>query len=398
MTSTQPLCSGLVARTRSLDDPRPLLDWLDDDGFAWIRDDVGFVTAGMALEVSAADAAATLRSIEGDDDVDLAGTGPIAVGALPFDRPQHATLMIPTRVVGRTGDGATWITELEHGESFVHAPRALASSRARPGDDRVSWEAKVRDVLGRIAREELHKLVLAREVVVDAELPFDRNAVLARLLAMQPGCFAYAAPGLVGASPELLVRRVGDAVVSRPMAGTVARRDGDNGDDAGAIKELAESAKDALEHRLVVEEVVRILEGVCDDVRASAVPEIARFSTVAHLATRITARVRDRGVTALDLALALHPTPAVAGCPTGAALSAIGELEHFDRGRYAGPVGWVGADGDGEWAIALRGAELLGRRARVRAGAGIVAGSDPGAEWAETEAKLASVLAALRFP
>jgi isochorismate synthase len=203
----------------------------------------------------------------------------------------------------------------------------------------------------------------------------------------------YAAGDLVGASPELLVRRTGTVAESRPMAGTVAS-------DAGeaAVAALAESVKDANEHQFVVDAIVDALQGRCRELDVAAVPEVARFSSVAHLVTPIRAVLADPAPTALELARLLHPTPAVGGTPRAAALDLITRLERRDRGRYAGPVGWVDAAGDGEWAVALRGGEVHGRTAVLRAGAGIVAGSDPASEWAETEAKLEPMLRALVRP
>jgi isochorismate synthase EntC len=160
---------------------------------------------------------------------------------------------------------------------------------------------------------------------------------------------------------------------------------------------MAASPKEQAEHRLVVESVQATLAGLCEDVRRASRPEVVRLSTVAHLATIVRGRLKDPATSALAVAARLHPTPAVAGVPQAAALAAIAELEGFDRGLYAGPVGWVDARGDGDWAVGLRGATLdpVGRQARLVAGAGIVAGSDPDAEWDETEAKLASMRAVL---
>jgi isochorismate synthase EntC len=177
------------------------------------------------------------------------------------------------------------------------------------------------------------------------------------------------------------------------MAGTVARA----GNDAARIAALAGSNKDRREHQLVVDAVIHALQTRCDDVRADDM-SLARLTDVAHLATRIEARVREPGPSALDLARLLSPTPAIAGAPRDVALEFLAALEPFDRGCYGGPVGWVDSHGDGEWAVALRGAELHRRKARLLAGAGIVAGSDPDAEWAETEAKLTPMLRVLITP
>jgi menaquinone-specific isochorismate synthase len=211
-------------------------------------------------------------------------------------------------------------------------------------------------------------------------------------VASQPGSFVYASEGLVGASPELLVRRTGDLGESRPGAGTTVA------DSDEALLALAASVKDTREHRFVVDGIVDALDARCRDLSVAATPEVAVFGPVAHLATPIRGHLHDPAPSALDVARWLHPTPAVGGTPRTAALDAIRALEGFDRGRYAGPVGWVDARGDGEWAIALRGAELDGTRARLVAGAGIVAGSEPDAEWAETQAKLEPMLRELVRP
>jgi menaquinone-specific isochorismate synthase len=319
------------------------------------------------------------------------------VGALGFDG-RHR-LVIPARIVGRTADGRTWVTEVgpgdEDGEGWPAVRLAAAAVADRP--DRRGWHAAVEHALRRIADGLLEKVVLAREVTVDVGHPLEVAAVVDRLRRQQPSCFTYAVGGYAGASPELLARRRGRSVVSRPLAGTAAQS-GAADDDARLVEAMAASVKEQFEHRLVVREVCAALAAVCDDIAAAERPEVVRLSTVAHLATTVTGRLRDPAVTALDVAARLHPTPAVAGVPRAAALAAIAAVEGFDRGLYAGPVGWMDARGDGDWAVALRGATLDGSRARLVAGAGIVAASDPDAEWAETEAKLAamrSVLTAL---
>ena len=256
-----------------------------------------------------------------------------------------------------------------------------------------AWRAGVVAALAAIGGGRLDKVVLAREAAVEAEWPFPR-AELLRRLERRPGgaTFLYAAGGFVGASPELLVRRRGRVAVSRPMAGTVPQ--GDAAGEADGLARLTGSPKEAVEHRLVVDAVAEGLAKVADRVEVGR-PEVVRLATVAHLATEITADLTEPLPTALELAGLLHPTPAVGGSPRDAALAAIAALEPFDRGRYAGPVGWVDRTGDGEWAVALRCATLTGPRAHLIAGAGIVPGSDPDAEWAETEHKLRAMLEVL---
>jgi isochorismate synthase len=290
--------------------------------------------------------------------------------------------------------------------SRLGAPPPGGGAAARPhgrpavgpeGSGLEAWRAGVRAALEAIGAGRLDKVVLAREAAVEADWPFPRVELLRRLRRRGGGAtFLYASGGFVGASPELLVRRRGRVAVSRPMAGTVPRGEG-VGAETGGLARLTRSPKEGVEHRLVVDAVAEGLAKVADRVEVGR-PEVVRLATVAHLATEITADLTGPLPTALELAGLLHPTPAVGGSPRDAALAAIAALEPFDRGCYAGPVGWVDHTGDGEWAVALRGATLDGRRAHLLAGAGIVPGSDPDAEWVETEHKLRAMLEVLLTP
>jgi isochorismate synthase len=280
------------------------------------------------------------------------------------------------------------------------APVTGGSSSGAPGTGGfglAAWRGAVVAALEAIGTGRLDKVVLAREAAVEGERPFPRAELLRRLRRRSGGAtFLYASGGFVGASPELLVRRRGRVATSRPMAGTVPRGDSAAA-EADGLARLTGSPKEAVEHRLVVDAVADGLAKVADRVQVGR-PEVVRLATVAHLATEITADLTGALPTALELAGLLHPTPAVGGSPRDAALAAIAALEPFDRGRYAGPVGWVDRAGDGEWAVALRCATLDGPRAHLLAGAGIVPGSDPDAEWAETEYKLRAVLEVLLSP
>jgi menaquinone-specific isochorismate synthase len=388
-----PARSGLRAITREIDAGRDAIETLDAGGFAWIHHDTRIVTSGVVARVAPHEVAATLLAIDVDDPLELPGTGAIAVGGLPFDPGATGELVIPARVIAEVA-GRAWITEFEPvpADSVALRPDPSRFSVVAPRS-RDDWIEMVDAALSAIRDGELEKVVLAREVLVEADTPFDVRDVVGRLVSQQPGCYVYAAAGLVGASPELLVRRRGEEVESLPVAGTAA---GD-GDDA-SLRALAASVKDHREHRFVVDAIVETLKDHCDRLDAGSTPHVAVFGQVAHLATRVHGHLRAPAPTALDLARLLHPSPAVGGTPRHAAIAAITALEGFDRGRYAGPVGWVDARGNGEWAIALRGAELDGRRARLVAGAGIVEGSDPDAEWAETQAKLEPMLRALVRP
>ena len=388
MTSTT---TGLRSRTWVLGAGVDPLTALGPGGFAWFAEGFGLATSGVAARVSVADAADVLAEIAGDDPLAEPGTGPLAVGALGWDG--HGELVIPARIAGRTAGGQSWVTEVGPADDDAEGWPATRLP-ARGNGARAAWTSAVEDALARIGAGRLAKVVLAREVTVDLRRPLDVATVVGKLRREQPSCFTYAAGAYVGASPELLARRRGLDVVSRPMAGTVAQGSS-AADDRRLVQAMAESPKEQNEHRLVVHDVRAKLSLISDQAPEASGPAVVRLPTVAHLATTVGCRLRDPATAALEVAALLHPTPAVAGVPGPAAIAAIAELEGFERGLYAGPVGWVDARGDGDFAVALRSATLDGTRARLVAGAGIVAGSDPHAEWDETEAKLAAMRSAL---
>ena len=443
----------LVSRVIPLADELDPLDLVGDDGFVWRSAAGTLAGTGVAARIPvgtgpgrierAAEVVATiLEAAEVEDDG--GGLGPAAVGALPFHPANPGELVVPSLLLRTDPQGRTWAVLTGEGP-FDPPPAADLLARLRAttradgrwpaahrlddpwptgGADRPgmtggaggaglwttgsarlpgqlagleAWRAAVLAALEAIGSGRLDKVVLAREAAVAAEWPFPR-AELLRRLERRPGgaTFLYASGGFVGASPELLVRRRGRVATSRPMAGTVPQGDGASAGPDGLAR-LTGSPKEAVEHRLVVDAVAEGLAKVADRVQVGR-PEVVRLATVAHLATEITADLTGPLPTALELAGLLHPTPAVGGSPRDAALAAIAALEPFDRGCYAGPVGWVDRAGDGEWAVALRGATLEGRHARLVAGAGIVPGSDPDAEWAETEHKLRAMLEVLLSP
>jgi menaquinone-specific isochorismate synthase len=421
MTSAAPVVElqrgALRAATLRLDPARTpaLFDLADEARFAWRSGRHELVAAGVAARVvlgsgpgrlgqAAAATRATLATIA----IAGEGPGPVAAGALPFGPAAPGELIVPELVLRRRPDGDLWATLVgEPGANLEDRLTAwLERAAGRPGDatpvvtavkpvqDRAWWDPAVRRILAAIEAGELAKAVLARELIVEADRPFEPAAVL-RAMARRVGqsSLLYAVDGFVGASPELLVRRMGKRAWSCPLAGTVPRG-ATPAEEARLLAGLAASVKEAAEHQFVVDAVAEGLGRVAG--RLEVRPrETMPLATVIHLATMVEAELPDPAPTALELAAVLHPTPAVAGTPPDAALDLLAELEPFDRGPYAGPVGWVDASGDGEWAIALRGAELDGPRARLLGGAGIVTGSDPAAEWAETEAKLGAMLGVL---
>ncbi len=247
------------------------------------------------------------------------------------------------------------------------------------------WADAVAAAVGRIASGALRKVVLARDVFATAGGPIDARILLRRLAARYPGCFTFACANLVGATPELLVRRVGGEITALILGGT-SPRGATPAEDAELGAALLASAKNTEEHAYAVASVRDALAPLCADLDIPSRPSLLKLANVHHLGTAVRGTLAmDRSV--LSLAGALHPPAAVCGTPAEAALELIRELEHMERGRYAGPVGWVDANGNGEFGIALRCAELDGRRARLFAGCGIVADSDPAAEVAETEVK-----------
>ena len=425
MTSTEdpgPQPGPLSSRVVRLDDGLDPLALASEDGFVWrapagtlvgngVADRVPVGTGPGRIERAAEAVAGLLEAIEVSDP-EGAGVGPAAVGALPFHPGTPGELVVPELLVRIDGEGRGWAVRTAQApadgrsEAAVLArlrTEATAADRPWPHAHRLdgpggrgleAWRAGVVAALEAIGEGRLDKVVLAREATVAGDGPWPRAEVLRRLRRRPGGAtFLYACGGFVGASPELLVRRRGRVATSRPMAGTVPRGDSAAA-EADRLARLTGSPKEANEHRLVVDAVADGLAKVADRVQVGQ-PEVVRLATVAHLATEITADLTGPLPTALELAGLLHPTPAVGGSPRDAALAAIAALEPFDRGCYAGPVGWVDRAGDGEWAVALRCATLNGPRAHLLAGAGIVPGSDPDAEWAETEYKLRAVLEVL---
>jgi salicylate biosynthesis isochorismate synthase len=342
------------------------------------------------------------------------GTGPIAVGGFAY-RPDRdpggpwsgfpaVLFRVPalavTRVRGRTfATAATAGAEelLELAPTGVRAPaaRRLEITSVR---NQVAWTAAVESAAKRLRAGDAAKVVLAREVIARGDGVVSAGMVARSLRAAYPSCFTYLVTGadgtaFAGASPELLVRRSGGRAFSQPMAGSVARG-ANEADDDRLARELVESAKDNAEHRIASEFVVEALRKFSRTVEARE-PEVVRFTNIQHLATTITAELAKPAVEALDLAAALHPTPAVGGWPRPAAEALIDELEGLERGWYAGAVGWTDGQGDGEFAVALRCGLLWEDGARLYAGVGVMPDSDPARELEETELKFKALLMAL---
>lgn len=329
------------------------------------------------------------------------GVGPVAFAALPFARDAAARFVVPAVVFVDDGDGGRWRTDLatlDPGETAAaiaveRAPAPMEISIRRRLSDQ-EWCAAVAAVIERIAAGDLVKAVLARRVELTADVAFDVGAIGERLALAHPHALRWCIDGTAGASPELLVSRVADVVRAQPMAGTTLRTGEPDRDHAAAAVLLA-SAKNREEHQITIDMVHEAILPWCSYLDAEPEPKVVPAGPVQHLATMVEGRLSHPAPSVLDLVAALHPTPAVGGHPTEAALELIDVLEPSGRGRYAGPVGWVDAGGNGAWAVGIRSVEVSGDTATVSAGVGIVADSDPLVELEETRAKFASTLPSL---
>jgi len=402
----------LVVRTVEVADPGPLLALLPrENPVAWVRRGDGLVGWGVAAVVrtNAAKRFAEARSwwktrshaAVVRDEVQLPGTGLVCFGSFAFaDQPGESLLVVPEVIVGRRGKTA-WVTTI--GRAAITTPPEVTGTLPPKPPSGVAftdgalsgtaWEGVVAEAVSRINDGLLEKVVLARDLVATATKDIDVRWPLSRLAESYPMCWTFYVDGLVGATPEMLVRRERGLVTSRVLAGTI-RRTGHDERDLALAAALARSSKDLEEHEYAVRSVADALAAHCMSMNVPESPFVLHLPNVMHLATDVAGVVKDAANEAsscLDLAEALHPSAAVGGTPTEQALSLITEIEGMDRGRYAGPVGWMDAAGDGEWALALRSAEVVGRTARLLAGCGIVASSDPEAELAEAQAKFVPV-------
>ncbi len=419
--STRPLPEEIA---KELD----LLAFAGDCGMLFMRDGVGLAARGTAFHIPVPGGTAAvghvrtiLSALVTDDPMHRAASGPVAIGALEFLPHDPGYLTVPELLVAKSSDGTAWVTRVYRSDDDSNRPPAStpldASELVGPtssgwsphGFDLHStvthqqWCERIATAVATINEGSLEKVVLARAVDVEATEPLIIGEILGRLRALFPSCMVFHVDGFLGASPELLVSRKGSAVRAHPLAGTIARS-GDPETDARLAASLLASTKDRWEHSLVIDAMAALLRPLCDELDVPRTPTVLSLRNVSHLATLITGSLRAENVhdrsspTALELAGLLHPTPAVGGVPLDLALATISELEPVPRGRYAGPVGWVDAAGNGEWAVGLRSAQVSGNRARMHAGGGIVADSDPVAELTETQLKLQALLAAVVRP
>jgi isochorismate synthase len=405
----------MKAVTRLADDAVRQLDLNDiarADGFLFVRDGVGFAGRGVAMRVPFDDAPALLASIDHVDETGVdspaAGRGPIGIGWVPFEPGKPGEIVVPRVVVAKTLDGRCTVTQIsgvgiDDPDETLPAPSpplpaADSYEIAQVTPTQVYLDA-VEAARRAVRNGRLVKAVIAREITVRSSRPFDRHGVMQRLKASFGSSFRFAVDGFFGASPELLVAVDGRAVSSHPLAGT-APRAGDPDKDAAIARALIESTKNQVEHRAVIDMVHDTLLPWCSYLDWEPEPSIVSVANVQHLGTRLEGQLSSPPPNVTALVRALTPTPALGGHPGPEALELIAEVEHVDRDRYGGAVGWVDAHGSGAFAVAIRCAQLSddGLVARLHAGGGIVADSDPLAELAETQAKFQAMLSALIRP
>ncbi len=391
-------------------------------GLLWSR--AGFTVAGIGVAAriplnrpSSAGAVAAQRALHdllARDDVKQPGTGPLAFTVLAFDPTESGELIVPEIVVGAAADGTKWVTiahaedaepDLDNAVARIAAARNSASTASQPTTMTVTscltpehWrDTVVAEGIARIRAGDVRKVVLARELRVEADQPFNTVDVIERLRQTFSAAILFAVDGFIGASPELLVSRMGDIVRAHPLAGT-APRSSDPIIDQRLSAELHVSTKNRYEHRITIDWLLNTLLPFCSYVDAEPEPSIVTLANVHHLGTLVEGVLSHPTPSILELVAALHPTPAVAGDPQGAALDCISELEGMDRGRYAGTTGWIDGAGNGAFAVNVRVAQITDRTAHVYAGCGIVSDSDPTAELAETRTKFQAILGALIRP
>lgn len=400
----------IPVRTEAIDEQSALIELLPSgQALTWVRRGEGLVGWGefaraefvgpTRFEQASQWWRTQIKNFAIDDSVRSAGSGPIAFGSFAFNDDEKSVLVIPQVIVGRR-DGKTWLTWIGDKRPEVKAvPRGDRAGEITWSEGALTpleWQAAVAWAVSRIQSGDVDKVVLARDVIAEASADIDIRHALAQLASEYESTWTFAVDGLIGATPELLLRLKKGLVTSRVLAGTI-RRTGDDHRDLALAASLARSSKDLEEHEYAVESVSESLEPFCSSINRPEVPFVLHLANVMHLATDVTGVLADSMAVrdAFSLLQALHPSAAVCGTPRSSARALINEIEGMKRGRYAGPVGWIDARGDGEFGIALRCAQVEGKQARLFAGCGIVAGSDPESEYAESQAKLVPMRSAI---
>ncbi len=406
------MASLIPVTTTRIGEHLPLLDLLPNSApLSWVRNGEGLVGWGVhaTTTVNGKDRFEKARewwhhhleTFAISDSVHASGTGPVLFTSFSFDRNEESVLVIPQVVVGQKGlqSWITWIGSTGQPTLPESAPR-LSTGEFTYSDGSIStdsWKERVAQAITRIETSKVDKVVLARDLVATTSADIDARPILKKLAAEYPSTWTFAVDGLVGATPELLLRLSRGMVTSRVLAGTIPKT-GDDAKDLALAASLARSSKDLEEHEYAVRSVAEALEPFCSSTNVPESPYVLHLANVMHLATDVTGALikSKQRVDAFSLLKSLHPSAAVCGTPRNIAFDIIDEIEGMNRGRYAGPVGWVDASGDGELGIALRTGQISGREIRIYAGCGIVAGSNPEKELEESNAKMIPMRSALQ--
>ena len=392
---------------------RPLSDFTSDNvdlnsfaegtGSLFVRDGVGVAGSASATRVPASEARAFLDSLQVDDRVQTSGSGPVLLGAIPFDSNDEHDFILPHVSLTKSIDGRAWVTTVDDAEpNFVtptEPPASAASYSVRPGISVDHYLEAVKQARDAVRNGSITKAVIARDIVITASAPIDVYAVLLRLRSSFGSSYRYLIDNFIGASPELLVAVDNGAISSHPLAGT-APRTGDPQTDSALAEKLLSSEKNQIEHRVVIDMVHDTLLPFCSYLDWQPEPSVMQVANVQHLGTLMQGMLSKPFMHILDAVFMLSPTPALGGFPKQEALKLIDRYEGIERGRYGGAVGWFDQQGNGAFAVAIRCAQLSPDRtsARLFAGGGIVADSEPAAELAETQAKFQAMLAAIIRP
>lgn len=397
--------------TARLGEHLPLLQLLPDaQPLTWVRRGDGLVGWGVhaATTITGPDRFRLAREwwhqelekLAVTDSVHLYGTGPILFTSFSFSSEEESVLVIPQVIVGMRAE-QSWITWIGNGsqpELLENADSVVPGNYSWRNGTITSheWQAQVAKAIESIQIKTIDKVVLARDLNGSTAEPIDPRSILRNLAAEYPSTWSFSVAGLVGATPELLLRLSRAMVTSRVLAGTISRT-GDDEKDLALAASLARSSKDLEEHMYAVRSVAESLAPFCTSTNVPDSPFVLHLANVMHLATDVTGAISEfpQHVDIFSILEKLHPSAAVCGTPTDMAAKVIAELESMPRGRYAGPVGWVDARGDGELGIALRCGQISHNEIRLFAGCGIVAGSDPQRELAESQAKFAPMMSAL---
>ena len=405
------MASLIPVTTTRIGEHLPLLELLTNDSpVSWVRNGEGLVGWGVhaATTVSGRDRFEKARewwhhqleTFSISNSVHGSGTGPVLFTSFSFDRNEESVLVIPKVIVGQKAAQSwiTWIGETPQPE-LPETPTQYSQGDFTFGDGSIAtsaWKERVAEAITRIEAAQVDKVVLARDVVATSTSDIQSIPILKKLAAEYPSTWTFAVAGLVGATPELLLRLSRGMVTSRVLAGTISKT-GDDEKDLALAASLARSSKDLEEHEYAVRSVADALEPFCSSTNVPESPFVLHLANVMHLATDVTGALIESAnrVDAFSLLKSLHPSAAVCGTPRNIAFDIIDEIEGMNRGRYAGPVGWIDASGDGELGIALRTGQISGREIRIFAGCGIVAGSSPERELEESAAKMIPMRSAL---